>query len=37
MLVAAGGDQVGKSEDEAGPRRATFVGPLDEGKSVARD
>ena len=32
-LVAAGGDQIGKSENEEGPGRATFSGPFDEGKS----
>ena len=36
-LVAAGGDQIGKSEHEEGPRRASSGGPLDEGKVVARN
>ena len=35
--VAATGDQIGKSENEEGPRRATFGGPYDGGKIVARD
>ena len=35
MFVPAGGDQIGKSGDEARPRRANFGGPLDEGKIVA--
>ena len=30
-------DQIRKSEDEAGPRRATLGGPLDEGKIGERD
>ena len=37
IIVDAGGDQIGKSEHEEGPRRATFGGPLDEGKIVARN
>ena len=37
ILVAAGGDQIGKSENEEGPRRATNGGPTDEGNVVARD
>ena len=32
MLVSAGGDQIGKSENEAGLSRATCSGPLKRGK-----
>ena len=35
-LWLQGSDQIGKSEDESGPRRATFGGPLDEGIIVER-
>ena len=37
ILVAAGGDQISKSEDEAGTRRSKLGRPFDEGKIVARD
>ena len=34
---AAGGDQIRKGEDEAGPRTATFSRPVDEGTIAERD
>ena len=33
ILVAAGGEQVGKSENEAGLRRAAFGVPLGDGEN----
>ena len=36
LLVAAGGDQIAKSENEEGPRGAICGGPFDEGKIVVR-
>ena len=37
ILAAAGGDQIGKSDHEEGPSKATFGEAFDEGKIVARD